>query len=144
MAIYRNIQTTFWTDTKVADEMTPEDKLFRLYLLTNPHTNQLGCYEISKRQMANEIGFNVETIEKLLNRFEDVLEVIRYDSDTKEVLVLNWHRHNWTKSPKIQAYIQKELEALKSQDFKDYLHTVSIPYVYGIDNKNKNKNKNKE
>lgn len=39
MAIYRNIHTTFWTDTKIADEFTPEDKYFVLYCLTNSYTN---------------------------------------------------------------------------------------------------------
>ena len=42
MAIYRNVHISFWTDAKVADEMTPEDKYFFLYLLTNPHGNILG------------------------------------------------------------------------------------------------------
>ena len=34
MAIYRNVQTSFWTDPKVADDFTPEDKFFYLYLFT--------------------------------------------------------------------------------------------------------------
>lgn len=28
MAIYRNIQMAFWTDSKVIDDFTPEDKFF--------------------------------------------------------------------------------------------------------------------
>ena len=38
MAIYRNVQLSFWTDNKVEDDFTPEDKYFYLYLLTNPQT----------------------------------------------------------------------------------------------------------
>ena len=30
--------------------MTPEDKLFMVYLLTNPHTTQLGVYEITPKK----------------------------------------------------------------------------------------------
>ena len=52
MALYRTIQISFWTDTKIVDDFTPEDKYFYLYLFTNPHTNLSGCYEISKNQMS--------------------------------------------------------------------------------------------
>ena len=44
MAIYRNVQTSFWEDTKVLDIMTPEDRYFMLYILTNPHTSQIDYY----------------------------------------------------------------------------------------------------
>ena len=33
MAIYRNVSMNFWTDSKVDDEFTPEEKYFMLYLL---------------------------------------------------------------------------------------------------------------
>lgn len=56
MAVYRNVQTSFWTDSKVIDDFTPKDRLFYLYLFTNPHTNLCGCYEVSKKQISIEIG----------------------------------------------------------------------------------------
>ena len=58
MAFYRNISINFWTDSKIDDDFTPEDKYFYLYLLTNPHTNICGCYEISMKQMERETGYN--------------------------------------------------------------------------------------
>ena len=66
MAVYRNIQMTFWTDVELVDGFTPEDKYFYLYLLTNPHTNLCGCYEISMKQISDEMGYTKETIEKLI------------------------------------------------------------------------------
>ena len=62
MAIYRNVQLSFWTDNKILDDFTPEDKYFYLYLLTNPHTNICGCYEISYKSMSDDTGYNKETI----------------------------------------------------------------------------------
>ena len=52
MGIKRVISTDFWLDDKVLDLFSPEDKLFFLYLMTNPHTTQLGIYPINKRVMA--------------------------------------------------------------------------------------------
>ena len=39
MAVYRSVHLSFWTDNKVEDDFTPEDKYFYIYLLTNPQTN---------------------------------------------------------------------------------------------------------
>ena len=47
MASYRNISMDFWTDSKVVDDFTPEDRYIYLYCMTNPHTNLCGCYEVS-------------------------------------------------------------------------------------------------
>ena len=142
MAIYRSVQMTFWTDTKIEDDFTPEDKYFYLYLFTNPHTNLAGCYEISMKQMAYETGYSKDTIERLLERFKDVHKVIDYCSETKEVFLINWYKYNWTKSEKFRKPLLGEIESIKSPDFQAYLmavfnsdDTVSIPYPYRIDTK---------
>jgi hypothetical protein len=139
MAVYRNIQISFWTDAKVADEFTPEDKYFYLYLFTNPHTNLCGCYEISKKQVSWETGYSIDTVDRLIDRFVRIHKVIAFSKDTKELLLLNWHKYNWTSSDKFRKPLLKEIESIKCTEFKDYLikiydgDTVSIPYQYGID-----------
>ena len=140
MAIYRNVMMNFWTDAKVADDFTPEDRYFYLYLFTNPHTNLCGCYEVSIKCMAYELGYNKETVEKLLHRFEYEHNVLRYDPNTKEVLLLNWHKYNWTTSEKFRKPLFSEIENIKTAEYKNYLinvfngtDTVSVPYQYGSD-----------
>lgn len=138
MAMYRNVMMGFWTDRKVADEFTPEDRYFYLYLFTNPHTNLCGCYEISMKQTIAETGYSRESIENLIKRFETVHDVIRYSSETGEVLVLNWHKYNWTTSDKFRKPLLEQIQSVKCQEFKKYLmsvfesgkNTVSIPYQY--------------
>ena len=139
MAIFRNVYMTFWTDAKVVDDFTPEDKYFFLYILTNPHTNLCGCYEISFKQMSDELGYNKETIEKLIDRFHKIHKVLAYNKDTKELLVYRWGKYNWTKSPKLQTALDREIPKVKCEAFRDYLlrlqgeDTVSIPYTYSMD-----------
>lgn len=89
MAIYRNLHISFWTDSKVEDDFTPEDKYFYAYLLTNPQTNICGCYEVSFNQISHHTGYTKDTISRLIRRFENVHGVIRYCAETKEVLILN-------------------------------------------------------
>lgn len=124
MAIYRNIQMSFWTDTKVADDFTPEDKYFYLYLFTNPHTNLAGCYEISVRQISNETGYNKSTVERLIKRFENTHKVIVYSEESKEMLVVNWHKYNWTKSLAFRKALEKEIASIKNVHFKEYLQNI--------------------
>lgn len=140
MAIYRNIQMSFWTDPKVLDSFTPEDKYFYLYLMTNPHTNLCGCYEISERQIENETGYTKKIIEKLIDRMCMVHKVIDFSKPTKEILITNWHKYNWTKSEKFRVPLLKEIQGVKNARFRTYLSdlangidTVSIPYQYGMD-----------
>lgn len=141
MAVYRTIHLSFWTDSKVDDNFTPEDKYFFLYLLTNPHTNICGCYEIGDKQFSRETGYNAETISRLIQRFQNVHNVIRYDAKTKEILILNWHKYNWTSSDKLLKNVEDVARTIKSNEFRDYVlslieddpDTVSIPYPYPMD-----------
>lgn len=140
MAIYRNVNITFWTDTKVSDDFSPEDKYFMLYCLTNNYTNLCGCYEISIKQMSRDTGYNEETIEKLLERFKNIHKVIFYNKENKEILIKNWYKYNWTKSEKLDKPLLKEIENIKTIEFKRIVvdeynkrDTVSIPYVYPMD-----------
>jgi hypothetical protein len=80
MAKFRSIQTSFWSDSKIVDDFTPEDRYFYLYLLTNEKSNQLGCYELSKKQMCSDTGYDKETIEKLLNKCKYIDEIIIFDN----------------------------------------------------------------
>ena len=133
MAGYRNISVSFWTDSKVDDDFTPEDKYFYLYLMTNPHTALCGCYEISMKQMERETGYNTDTVKRLLSRMEEVHGVIRYSSTTKEVLILNWWKYNWSSSSKVKNAVVSVAEHIKHEPFKRYvMDRVSIRYGYGM------------
>lgn len=134
MAIYRNVSMNFWTDSKVDDEFTPEEKYFMLYLLTNPHTNILGCYEISMKQMERETGYNIDTIHRLISRMQDTHGVIRYDAATKEILIVHWHKYNWQKSDKVLKALVDAAAFIKSASFKTFISdTVYIRYGYRMD-----------
>lgn len=140
MAIYRNVSMNFWSDTKIVDEFSPEDKYFMLYCLTNQYTNLCGCYEISVKQMVRDTGYNEETITKLLDRFNKKYKIIKYNKDNKELFIINWFKYNWTKSEKLNKPLLEEIKNIKTAEYKKELSelynkrdTVSIPYTYPID-----------
>lgn len=139
MAIYRNVALSFWEDNKIVDDFTYKDKYFLLYLLTNPHTNLIGCYEISVKQMSNELGLDKSEVEELLTRMEQVHQVIFYAGETKEVLIKNWHKYNWTKSEKLLKKVESLTKYIKSKKLRNYMeeilkkYMVSIGYQYTMD-----------
>lgn len=141
MAIYRNVHMSFWTDPKVEDDFTADDRYFFLYLMTNTHTNLCGCYELSISQIDREMGLkNKKKVEKLIDRMQRVHKNIIYSHQTKEVLILRWHKYNWTASEKFRKPLIREIEQIKNDDFKEYLlsifhgeDTISYPDVYGMD-----------
>ena len=140
---------SFWTDTKVVDDYTPEDRYFMVWALTNPYTNIIGCYEVSTKQIARDLGYdpNSNIVENLLKRFKEIHKTIDYDFDTKELMVVNWNKYNWSSSPKLDSPLYTAIESVKSDLFHDRLAAiynnrdsvkenedmVSIPYRYGTD-----------
>ncbi len=90
MAIYRHVHVEFWKVPKVLEELTPEDKLFFIYLLTNPNTTQIGVYKITKKQIAFELGFSIESVNALMDRFINNYGLIKYNNDTREICLKNW------------------------------------------------------
>lgn len=121
MAVYRNVRISFWSDPKVRDEFTPEDKFFYMYLLTNPNTNLCGCYEVSYRGMTEDTGYNKDTVIRLIERFEKQHKVIEFDKETKEILILNWYRYNWSRSDKTVSGVRSVAERIKSKHFREYV-----------------------
>lgn len=154
MAIYRTVQISFWSDTKVEEDFTPEDKYFYLYLFTNPHTNLSGCFKLGLKQAANQLGYNKDTVERLIERFSTVHNVIKYSAETNEIFIKNWSKYNWTKSSKFLSPLRNEIMEIKNDDFRNELSFMfdktlteavqkasdkekerleNIPYIYGMD-----------
>ncbi|MCM3012514.1 conserved phage C-terminal domain-containing protein [Bacillus subtilis] len=116
MAKYRHVRTEFWQDPKVLEEMTPEDRYFYLYLLTNPFTTQIGIYSITKKQMAFDIGYSIESINSLMERFQNHHRLVVYNSDTREIAIIKWGKYNLNKAGKpMMDCIEKELQEVKDK-----------------------------
>lgn len=122
MAIFRKIHTQFWTDPFM-QELTPEQRYFYLYLLTNDRTKQCGVYEITRRQICYDTGYNIDTVSKLLEYFINTGK-IRYNSSTNEIAIKNWGKYNGSTSPKVQICINQELELVKDKKLIEYINNI--------------------
>lgn len=134
MAVYRHIHIDYWQDGFVLD-LTPEEKYFYIYLMTNSKTSQCGIYELPKRIIETETGYNRETVEKLICRFEEYGKIV-YCEDTKELFLKNWIKHNKVVSPKVKKCIEKELLNVKSRKLIELFLKECDRYGYSIDTHN--------
>ncbi len=109
MAVYRRVNITYWQD-KFILTLTPEEKFFYIYLLTNSKTKQCGIHELPIQIIQVETGYNRETVMKLIQRFIEH-EKIKYDWEHEEIFLLNWIKHNaFEKNPLVKKCVIKELE----------------------------------
>lgn len=123
MALKRIVNTEFWSDDKVIENFSPEDKLFFLYLLTNPHTTQLGIYKINKKIMSFELGYSIETISILLDRFENKYKIIKYSNETSEIAIKNYLKHSIVKGGKpVEDCLMKEIKNVKNRALLNYIY----------------------
>lgn len=115
MAVYRNVQVNFWQDEFILD-LTPEERYFYIYLLTGTKTKQCGIYVLPKRVAELETGYSMETVEKLLNRFVEYGKIL-YDTETKELYIINWLHYNPILNTNVEKCVLRELKTVKNKEF---------------------------
>ncbi|MBC2579079.1 DnaD domain protein [Clostridium sp. DJ247] len=131
MAVYRQVQITYWHDSFVM-ELTPEEKYFYIYLLTNSETTQSGIFEIPKRIIEMDLGYNRETVNKLIKRFQDYGKIL-YCEAASEIMILNWMKYNFTNSKNTMCCINKELKSVKNKDFLKILYKKCLDKGYNVE-----------
>lgn len=131
MATYRQIQTSFWQDGFIM-ELTPEEKYFYFYLMTNQKTTQCGIFELPRLIIEAETGYNGETVDKLIKRFVDYGKIL-YCKETKEIMIVNWIKYNFINSKNTMLCINKELKKVKSKNFVNRFYKICIDMEYPLD-----------
>lgn len=154
--VKRVVSTGFWTDKKVLNDFSPEDKYFMLYLLTNPYTTQLGIYNFPIKHVALDMGYSEEAVKVLLDRFENKYGIIKYSSRTSEIAIKNYLRHSIMKGGKPvydclikehnkvvdKSLLEYVFDNISSYEPKDINKTV-LDYINNIKDKYKeNENDN--
>ncbi|MBO0994642.1 DnaD domain-containing protein [Bacillus sp. SD088] len=122
MAKFRMIDIGFWNDPKVVEEMTPEDKYLFLYLLTNSNTTQIGIYSITKKQMAFDTGYSMETVQSIFERLIHQHKLLKYNPQTRELAIRNWGKYNFNRGGKpVEDCVIAELSKVKDRSLIEFV-----------------------
>lgn len=130
MASYRQLQTEFWQDDFVAG-LTPEERYFYIYLMTNPRTKQCGIFKIVIKFIAIELGYDNGTVEKLIEKFVDYGKIL-YSPETNELMIVNWMKYNYINSKNTLLCINKELKQVKNKEFVKKFYDICVKRNYDL------------
>lgn len=141
MAKYRVVNTRFWDDTYVA-ELSPNEKLAFLYLLTNALTTIGGVYELSLKRAAFDVGLPIGEMKIAFEKFESDRKIVQRDD---WIGIVNFVKHQ-SLNPKVKRGIEIEHEKAP----RDVVQRLNLPpeffsivYRRASDtNINKNRNSN--
>lgn len=121
-SVKRVVDTSIWNDEKVMN-FSPEDKYFWLFLLTNEYSTQLGIYHLPLKKAAFDLGYSLETVEILLDRFEHKYGLIKYSSETSEVAIKNYLLYSIVKGGKpVYDCLIKEQNQVKDKSLLEFIY----------------------
>lgn len=121
--MYRPVNIEFWQDEFVL-ELSSEQKLTYIFLLTNRRTTQCGIYNIGLTIAQLELQFSEEKIKEHLKFFQEKGKLL-YNNENKEIMLLNWHKYNNTHNHKnIRICINKELKRIKTTEFINTFYEI--------------------
>ncbi len=122
MGTKRVVDVSFWTDEKVLNMFSPEDRLFMLYVLTCPDSTQLGVFKLNPKVAAFHLGYSTETVMVLLDRFETKYGIIKRSKETNEVAIRNFLRYSILKGGKpVADLLNREIKSVKDVSLLDYV-----------------------
>lgn len=92
-------------------------RLLYLYILTSPHSNSAGCYNLKYGYGSSDLHWDVEAYRKAIDSLCDT-GLIDFDKDDQTVLIANWVAFNEPTNAKHALGMLKDLERAKSVNLK--------------------------
>lgn len=111
MAKFRKVFTAFWDDLFI-EKLSPEDRYFYLFLLTNPLCTECGIYEISVSKICSYTGYNLDTVKLIIQRFVKSGKIV-YNEETFELAIINKMRYLDRLGKPILDCLGSELKKIK-------------------------------
>lgn len=124
----RVIKDTFWTDPYIED-LSSDEKLIFLYLISNPLCNIAGLYEIKIKRISYETDIWKLEVNKILKKFTNDNKIFIFEN---WILLINFIKNQSVKNPNVITGINRVIQAVPSE-FWDSLRafrSLSEPLTY--------------
>lgn len=111
------------------------DRLYWVYILCNDNVTQIGVYTLTKSQMCFELGYSMDTLNSIMDKFINKYDLILYNESTCEICIKRWGRYNLNKlgKPMIDC-IKSELKDVKDKSLlehvKKYIEKEEVVDLY--------------
>lgn len=113
MRDFSKISPSVWTSKKFTGLASNEARLAYLYFLTGKHQTNAGVSSVPPAYVAHDLNWSVEEVEQIITQLQ-AAELIEYDEDTNELLIVNWFKHNVPMNAKHRKGIVYTLERVES------------------------------
>jgi uncharacterized protein YsxB (DUF464 family) len=113
MAEYRTVKSRELWGAPYFEGLQAKAKLFYLYLITGPLTNNLGVINATTSRVAFETALQIDEVEELLQKFEADKKII-CDRDLNLTFVKNFIKHQTAISPKMITGLKNLAKEVKS------------------------------
>src|SRR5690625_6907952 len=99
--------------------------------MTNSKTTQCGIYQVSKKIICLETGYDTDVIDRLISSFEQHGK-IKYSHETHEIFLVNWIKHNPINNVNIEKRVAKELNEIKNKGLVSKFFEVNKGLTRGL------------
>jgi hypothetical protein len=118
MREYSKVSPSIWRSQKMRALGDDSDaKMAYFYILSSPHSNSAGCYDLPEGYGGADLGWETERYRKAIERLKSV-GLIEFAEAEKTVLITNWATFNPPTNAKHALGILGQLRQASSTDMK--------------------------
>ncbi len=123
MREFSKVSPTVWRSKKFRSLPDMEARHVYLYLLTCPHANSAGCFDIHPLYAAADTGLSEERFRYCIDTISKA-GLIEWDEAENTVLIGNWVEFNGPQNPKhalgiLSQLVQVSSETLRTKAYQD-------------------------
>lgn len=117
MRDFAKVSPAVWRSKKFKSLPSMEARFIYLYLLTNPHGNSAGCFDLHPQYASADMNMEIERYLYCLDTVSEA-GLIEFDKEENTVLITNWIEFNAPANPKHALGILSQLEQASSARLK--------------------------
>jgi hypothetical protein len=132
---YRQIATSFWEDGYTL-KLSAIEKLFFLYLFTNPKVNMVGIYELPDPLILPILGCSLDNLSKLKLKFEADRKFFFYDG---WIYINNYVKYNrYSSAPNVIKSFIDDFNKIPLKTLNYFLNNKQLNYIPTVMDKDNN------
>lgn len=117
MRDFNKVSTTLWRSKKFRALPDDQCRFVYLYILTCPHGNSAGCFDLNPHYACGDLGCTEKAYRKTLDILCKV-GLILWDNDENTIFVTNWEEFNEPTNPKHAIGLLGQLDQASSVRLK--------------------------
>lgn len=117
MREFSKISPTVWRSRKFKSLPDMEAKFVYFYILTSPHNNSAGCYDLHPMYAGADLGITDIQFRYCIDTLSKA-NLIEFDNDENTVMIINWENYNEPMNPKHALGLLYQLNQASSKRLK--------------------------